>query len=279
LAKTKVLGNWLLAQNPETELTLYDCFLTAHNALDILRSYRLIIDATDNLNTRYLIDDACLILGLPWIYGALYGFEGQISVFNYKNGPTYRCLFPNKPNLGEIPDCNTLGTLGVLPGIIGNLQALEAVKLLSGLPGILSGTILMYDAIRQEFRHFKLRRNPNRKSNLKILDGLEYTLNPSLESISLNDYFSVENASTNQILVDVREPEEFEEFSIPNSRNIPLHNLQSKLAYLSAFDQIFLVCKSGPRSMRAYELIKRELPNSYVKWISGGVEEFKTMEL
>jgi rhodanese-related sulfurtransferase len=114
---------------------------------------------------------------------------------------------------------------------------------------------------------------------LNILDGLEYTLNPSLEGISLNEYFSFETTSNNQILVDVREPEEFEEFSIPNSRNIPLRNLPSQLTYLSVFDQIFLVCKSGPRSMRAYELIKRELPNSYVKWISGGVEKFKTMEL
>lgn len=276
--KTTVLGNWLRAQNPETNVFLYDCYLRADNALEILISYQLIIDATDNLNTRYLIDDACLLVGLPWIYGALHGFEGQVSVFNFNNGPTYRCLFPNKPLPGEIPDCNTQGTLGVLPGIIGNLQALEAVKLISGLPGVLTGTILLYNALRQEFRHLKIQRSADRKANLDRLNGMEYLFNSDLEGIRIEAYLRIEKLMPTQILIDVREPEEFLDFNIPNSINIPLQKIHSQLKQLSSFNQIFVICKSGGRSKQACEILKNVFSETSVKWIIGGVSEFKNLK-
>ena len=131
--KLKVALEKLALQNSNTKLNGHPCFLTKDNALDILANYDVVVDATDNFETRYLINDACLLQNKPFVYGALHGFEGQVSVFNYNNGPTYRCLFPNMPKADEIPDCNTNGVLGVLPSIIGSLQALEVVKLITEL--------------------------------------------------------------------------------------------------------------------------------------------------
>ena len=151
LSKLAVIKQKLEAQNSETKINAYDTFLHKDNALEIIKNYDLVVDATDNFPTRYLINDACVLLNKPFVYGALHEFEGQVSVFNYKSGPTYRCLFPTMPSKGEMPDCNENGVLGIVPGIIGNLQALEAVKVITGIGKPLSGTLLIFDEIQTCF--------------------------------------------------------------------------------------------------------------------------------
>ena len=147
--KLDVAHEKLQEQNSSTILRTHDSFLTKENALTIIKDYDVIVDATDNFPTRYLINDACVILNKPFVYGALHGFEGHVSVFNYNNGPTYRCLYPNMPTSDEIPDCNENGVLGVVPGIIGTLQALEAVKILTGVGEVLSGRLLLFNGLDQ----------------------------------------------------------------------------------------------------------------------------------
>ena len=142
----------LKAQNSDTEIVVYDTFLTTKNALEVIADYDVVVDTSDNFPTRYLVNDACVILNKSFVYGALHGYEGQVSVFNYEDGPTYRCLFPNMPNENEVPNCNEHGVLGIIPGIIGNLQALETIKVITGIGEALSGKLLVFDGIPA--RHF-----------------------------------------------------------------------------------------------------------------------------
>lgn len=147
----------LKAQNSETEIQVYNAFLTTKNALEIISDYDIVVDTSDNFPTRYLVNDACVILKKPFIYGALHGYEGQVSVFNYENGPTYRCFFPNMPKENEVPNCNEHGVLGIIPGIIGNLQALEAVKVITGIGEVLSGKLLIFDGLSQSYQKIKFK--------------------------------------------------------------------------------------------------------------------------
>ncbi|MEX0362268.1 MAG: ThiF family adenylyltransferase, partial [Allomuricauda sp.] len=162
-SKLEVAHEKLQAQNSQTIFELYDTFLTKENALGIISDYDAVIDATDNFPTRYLINDACVILNKPFVYGALHGFEGHVSVFNHQGGPTYRCLYPNMPTAEEVPDCNDNGVLGVIPGVIGTLQALEAVKLVADIGEVLSGKLLIYDGLSQQMSKFNFKTNPVHK--------------------------------------------------------------------------------------------------------------------
>lgn len=272
--KVVALGAWLQTQNPDTQLILYDFYLSVENVLELFRDYDLIVDATDNLATRYLIDDACVMLNLPWIYGALHSFEGQVSVFNYNGGPTYRCVFPNLPSEGEIPDCNTMGTLGVLPGIIGNLQALEATKVIANLPGILSGSIMMYQGLYQEVHHLKISRNPHRNTTASQLSAANYICEPGQGAIGISQFLTTYTGSFEGILIDVREPAEFNTGSIPGAKNMPLLTLEHQFSKLKSPSAVLLYCRSGARSRQAYELIRAKFPNQEVAWLSGGILEY-----
>ncbi|SFR47024.1 adenylyltransferase and sulfurtransferase [Robiginitalea myxolifaciens] len=294
LGKLKVdcLSRFLKQQNPKSSITVLDTFLHARNALEILASYDLIIDATDNLETRYLLDDACLMLDKPWIYGALHGFEGQVSVFNYQGGPTYRCLFPKMPEQGEIPDCNTLGTLGILPAIIGSFQALEAVKVLCDLEGVLSGKLMIFEGLEQQSRTIAFKRNPNRAIPKEIV-AENYNANlcdSGSEAVSYESYLRERN-SNQTALIDVREISEFENGSLPEARIVPLSNLKGTLDQhnsdgkavqelfgkdTSRATRIFLICKSGPRSRVACSLLSQYFPEYEFAWIEGGMRSIKT---
>lgn len=275
--KAGELARWLSAQNPDTVLEVHDTFLHATNALGLLQDYDLVVDATDNLATRYLIDDTALIAGIPWVYGALHGFEGQVSVFNYKDGPTYRCLFPRVPGMGEIPDCNTLGTLGVLPGLIGNLQALEAIKVLCGLPGILSGQLLVYHGLEQEMRQISFRRSDERRAGeVGSLPGQHEACKTATGSITPAEFRQILEDGVDHLLVDVREPEEYHLAHLPCTENIPLLTLENEAARLAGSSAVYFICKSGPRSRQAYEFMRHMHPSSNVFWVAGGIRDFNT---
>ncbi len=275
--KTEVLAETLRAQNPQPRLELHPTFLVPSNVLEILEGYDLVVDATDRIPTRYLLDDACVIHRIPWVYGALHGFEGQLSVFNYQGGPTYRCLFPQIPKPGEIPDCNQLGTLGVLPGIIGTLQALEAVKVACGLGEVLSGRLLLFNALEQESRHMRFKRTHS-DGERQIHDAAHYHAAQCDHggAIGVTEYLERIQSEKEYLLVDVREADEFDEFHLPGARNIPLMQLEASMDKLAEFPAVYFICKSGSRSAQAFRSFIARQPRANAWWILNGMEAWNT---
>ncbi len=185
-SKVSVCIRKLSIQNPETILEGHQCFLNPDNALEIIRSYDLVVDASDNFPTRYLVNDACVLLNKPLVYGALHGFEGQVSVFNYNGGPTYRCLFPNMPGMSEIPNCDENGVLGILPGIIGNFQALEAVKVITGKGMVLSGKLLLYNGLHPSLHSINFSKKPDNLNITALRDSYQVPSCPADQEIDWN---------------------------------------------------------------------------------------------
>ena len=262
----------LQAQNTNTKFIPFNTYLNATNALEIIAQFDVVVDATDNFGTRYLINDACVILNKPFVYGALHGFEGQISVFNFKNGPTYRCLFPNPPKQDSIPDCNVNGILGVLPGIIGTLQALEVIKVITDIGEPLTGKLLLYDGLTQQTRSIQFNRQASstKISQLKAAYETPDCVN-DLDTITIEEFLRLKTPFD---LWDVREPSEFKDFHLPNAINVPLGQLQNRLNELSAINYTYLVCQSGKRSATAYQKIKAHKPNAQVINLSGGINHY-----
>lgn len=258
--------------NPHVELKTYETTLTSQNALDIIREYDVVLDGTDNFPTRYLVNDACVMLGKPNVYGSVFRFEGQASVFAAKDGPCYRCLFPEPPPPGMVPNCAEGGVLGVLPGLIGMIQATEAVKLIIGIGEPLIGRLLLVDALGAQFRTVKVRRNPacpmcgthdikelidyDEFCGLKTGDwGLETGSAQSKPGNSIVEITPTELAERlkkgDVELIDVREPHEWDIARIPGARLIPLGQFAAAIPSLDRNHDIVVHCRSGVRSANA----------------------------
>ena len=274
--KLEVVLERLSSQNSDTVLIGHDTFLTKDNVLEILADYDVIVDATDNFPTRYLINDACVILDKPFVYGALHGFEAQLSVFNYQEGPTYRCLFPTMPSGVEIPDCNINGVLGVIPGIVGSLQALEVVKIISGNDKILSGQLLMYNGLDQSFLKINFPLIPENKK-IKLLDNYYIDECVSTNSISSKDFFELLESSDPIQLVDVRSKEEYAQNHIANSINIPFERLETRIQEIDLTRPLYIICQSGIRSRIAQEKLQRGNSTSVIYNILGGINQYNTL--
>jgi len=268
---------YLKQRNSGTNIHTYDSFLNRQNALDIIESYDLVIDATDNFATRYLINDSCVILRKPFVYGALHGFEGQVSVFNHEGGPTYRCLFPEMPAIHEIPDCNTNGVLGVLPGIVGTLQALEAVKILTGTGEILSGRLMLYNGLDQSVQKISFPLNPKNLNISKLRDYYGEPGCPFGDEISGTDFARLLERSDPPLIIDVRDPGEFETLSLPGSINIPLPELKSRRDVLENHRTVYLICATGKRSRTAQRWIRENYPHITASSVEGGIQNFPTL--
>lgn len=273
-SKLEVAFKKLKAQNSFTRLRGYDTFLMASNALDIIKDYDIVIDASDNFPTRYLINDACVILKKPFVYGGLQGFEGQVSVFNYKGGPTYRCLFPNMPSIDEIPNCNINGVLGVLPGIIGNLQALETVKMITGIGEVLRGKLLLYNALDQSIQkiNFNLQEDSLKIKGLKNSYGI-VSVSPFSE-ITVDQLKELIDSQGTVQIIDVRTQEEFEAYKLPNSVHIPLHELEDRYHDIDLKQPIYLICQSGKRSALALEQLKNQFSEIALYSVRGGINTY-----
>lgn len=274
--KLEVVLERLSSQNSDTVLIGHDTFLTKDNVLEILADYDVMVDATDNFPTRYLINDACVILDKPFVYGALHGFEAQLSVFNYQEGPTYRCLFPTMPSGVEIPDCNINGVLGVIPGIVGSLQALEVVKIISGNDKILSGQLLMYNGLDQSFLKINFPLIPENKK-IKLLDNYYMDECLSTNSISSKDFFELLESSDPIQLVDVRSKEEYAQNHIANSINIPFERLETRIQEIDLTRPLYIICQSGIRSRIAQEKLQRGNSTSVIYNILGGINQYNTL--
>ncbi|WP_350285880.1 HesA/MoeB/ThiF family protein [uncultured Croceitalea sp.] len=269
-SKLNVALERLKLQNSETEFKAYPEFLTTENALKIIAEYDIVVDATDNFATRYLINDACVILDKPFIYGALHAFEGQVSVFNHENGPTYRCLFPEIPKADEIPNCNENGVLGVLPSIIGSLQALEVVKVLTGIGEVLSGKLLVYDGLSQTTRKIGFSRNPQNLKITALEQDYGFSSCVNVPTITSENFLSLKEAVQ---LIDVRTIEEFEKDHLENALNIPISEFSQKLDALNFDKPIYVMCQSGKRSALAVESLLEQHPSTKVFSISGGMNK------
>jgi len=260
--------------NPDIQIDTFETHLSSENALDILKDYDFIVDGTDNFPTRYLVNDASVLLGKPNVYGSIFRFEGQATVFAYEGGPCYRCLYPEPPPPGLVPSCAEGGVLGILPGTIGLIQATETVKLILGIGQPLVGRLLLYDALGMKFRELKLRKNPecpvcgDHRTVTKLIDYVEFCGVPHQEAppepvAATGDIDPVEvkaklDRGDNFTLIDVREPHEFQICRIPGSILIPLGELQKRLAELDPASEIVAHCKSGVRSGKAVDFLKQQ---------------------
>ena len=265
----------LKTQNSNTELMGYESFLTTENALDIIRDFDIVVDASDNFSTRYLVNDACVILKKPFIYGALHGFEGHVSVFNYQNGPTYRCLFPNVPKAEEIPNCNEQGVLGVVPGIVGNLQALEAVKTITGIGTSLSGKLLVFNSLEQDYFKFAIQNIPENKAITKLRDSYELACSFETATIKPDDFNSLLEKNKKIQLVDVRTTEEYNNFHLKQAIHIPLEIIELQHTTIDFARPVYLLCQSGIRSLKAIEILKNHQPEAHLINIEGGLNQLK----
>lgn len=285
--KTEAAVSKLSKQNPFVKFNSYPVRLDNQNAIELFSKYDIIIDGTDNFATRYLVNDACVILNKPLIYGSIYKFEGQVSVLNYtdssgQSGPTYRCLFPTPPLTGSIPNCSEIGVLGVLPGIIGTLQATEAIKIISGIGVPLSGKLLLFDALAMSFQVIEIARNnewinsapKNTEEFLKT--DYEYfcgnkNSESSTKSISVNELKLIIENKLDVQLLDVRETFEEPQISELIDLKIPLADIHNQTHLISKNKKVIVFCKSGSRSKRAIEILEKDFGFTNLHNLEGGI--------
>lgn len=266
----------MLDINPFINVVRHETALKSDNALDIIKDYDLVADGTDNFPTRYLVNDACVLLKKPNAYGSIFRFEGQATVFAYPGGPCYRCLYPEPPPPGLVPSCAEGGVLGILPGVVGLIQATEVVKLILGAGEPLVGRLMLYDALGMKFRELKLRRNPecpvcgDNPTVTKLIDYEQFCGIPAapppppaggalaMGEIDAKGLKAKMDSGSKFVLVDVREPHEFQIGRIPGSVLIPLGELPKRLAELNPADDIVVHCKMGGRSAKAIDFLKTQ---------------------
>lgn len=282
--KVAVALEKLKAQNSDTRLHVHNSFLTRDNALQIIAGYDVVVDASDNFPARYLVNDACVILKKPFVYGALHGFEGQVSVFNYQGGPTYRCLFPTMPGPDEVPDCNENGVLGILPGIIGNFQALETVKVMTGVGEPLSGKLLLYDALSNSFQKIGFSARPENLIMHRVLPSYELECGTGFAGTTDDDGDSEEIHAESFLgllekeipqLIDVRTSKEFARHHLEIAQNIPLSELETRQNEIDFGEKVYLVCQSGLRSKKAIRKLRALRPDAMYFNLSGGMNQIQ----
>jgi len=268
--------------NPNVRVETFETRLTSENALDIIREFDIVADGTDNFPTRYLVNDACVLLGKPNVYGSIFRFEGQASVFYAKEGPCYRCLYAEPPPPGLVPSCAEGGVLGVLPGIIGSIQAMETIKLILGVGEPLIGRLVLFDALKLEFRELKLEKDPDCPvcgPHPTVTELIDYEAfcgigaEPSYDGaeITAQELRQEWERNPDLLVIDVREPHEYEITHIDGAVLIPLGELPSRLNELDGHREIVTHCHHGARSLKALEILKAA-GFSKVRSLRGGID-------
>ena len=274
--------------NPHVDVQLYPTRFTSENAMEIIENYDVVIDGSDNFPTRYLSSDACVFARKPNIYGSVFRFDGQATVFApHLGGPCYRCLFPEPPPAGAVPNCAEAGVLGVLPGVIGMMQAIEAIKLILGLGDSLLGRLLHFDALKMKFREFKLRRDPDcpvcgEQATIDTLQDYELFCGAAEQSAAANGATAIRSIDVRELkrrrdadapltLIDVREPYEVELAEIEGAKLIPLGQIEERAGEIERGNDIVVFCHAGVRSARAVQLLQRSgFTNIYN--LEGGID-------
>jgi len=260
----------LSALNPAIEIVSYETRLTSDNALELFRDYDIIVDGTDNFPTRFLVNDACVLLGKPNVYGSIFRFEGQATVFGYPDGPCYRCLYPEPPPPGLVPSCAEGGVLGVLPGIVGSIQAMETIKLILGAGEPLVGRLLLFDALAMRFRELKLKKNPDcpmcgkNRTITKLIDYEEFcgirgeeapAMTDGIQEITATELKARQDRGDKLFVLDVREPHEYQICNL-NGKLIPLGELPRRVNELDSSVEMVVHCRSGKRSADAIHFLQ-----------------------
>lgn len=275
----------LLELNPYIEIKTYTEALNSSNALDIMSGYDIVVDGTDNFPTRYLVNDACVLSGKPNIYASIFQFEGQVSVFNYlqedgERGPNYRDIYPEPPEAGLVPNCAEAGVLGVLPGIIGSMQALEAIKVITGVGEPLSGKLMTFDALDFDTRVFNIQKNPANPlsgDNPTITELVDYEqfcgvkpIDLNMKNVSPSELHELQQQNVDFQLIDVREPDEYENANL-GGELIPLNQVASQVEKISKDKQVVVMCRSGKRSANAIQLLEEQYGFTNLYNLEGGI--------
>ncbi len=269
--KTAAAKARLSGLNPTIQIETFETRLTSENALELFRDFDIIVDGTDNFPTRFLVNDACLLLGKPNVYGSIFRFEGQATVFGYPGGPCYRCLYPEPPPPGLVPSCAEGGVLGVLPGIVGSIQAMETIKLILGTGEPLVGRLLLFDALGMRFRELKLRKNPacpvcgDHRTITKLIDYEEFCgirgeeappMTDGIPEITAKDLKARQDRGDDIFVLDVREPHEYQICNL-NGKLIPLGELPRRVNELDSSREMVVHCRSGKRSADAIQFLQK----------------------
>jgi sulfur-carrier protein adenylyltransferase/sulfurtransferase len=269
--KIEAAAHRLQSLNPEIQIDRFETHLSSENALDIMKDYDIVVDGTDNFPTRYLVNDACVLLGKPNVYGSIFRFEGQVSIFGAPDGPCYRCLYPEPPPPGLVPSCAEGGVLGVLPGIVGAIQAAETLKLIIGRGEHLIGRLLLFDALAMRFRELKLRKNPDcpvcgtHPTVAKLIDYAEFcgirgeeapAPQTTVPEITPRDLKARLDRGDDLFILDVREPHEYQICNL-GGHLIPLGDLSRRVSELDSSREIVAHCRSGKRSAEAVEFLRK----------------------
>jgi sulfur-carrier protein adenylyltransferase/sulfurtransferase len=269
--KIEAAADRLRGLNPEIQIDTFDTMLSSENALEILKDYDIVVDGTDNFPTRYLVNDACVLLKKPNVYGSIFRFEGQATIFGYPEGPCYRCLYPEPPPPGLVPSCAEGGVLGVLPGIVGSIQAAETLKLIIGKGDSLVGRLLLFDALAMRFRELKLRKNPDcpicgtHPTITKLINYAEFcgvrgeeapAPQTSVPEITPRELKARLDRGDDLYILDVREPHEYQICNL-GGHLIPLGDLSKRASELDSSREIVAHCRSGKRSAEAVEFLQR----------------------
>ena len=278
-SKARSAANRIADLNPLCQVEVHEHMLDSHNAMDLIGSYDLVCDGSDNFPTRFLVNDACVLKGRPLIYGSVQRFDGQVSVFNRNpDSPNYRDLLPEPPPAGAVPSCSEAGVMGVMPGLIGLLQATEAIKLITGIGDCLDGRLLVVDALRMRFRELTLRPDSSRPPIEQLIDYRQFCRPeaPPMNSISVIDLKALlDSAAPDVVLLDVRNPPEADVATIPGGKLIPLAQIESgeaidQIRALAGDQRLFVHCKLGGRSARAVELLSQQ--GIHATNVTGGID-------
>jgi len=278
-SKAATAAQKLAQLNPLVNYEIHTTRADFGNVRELVSRYDVVVDGSDNFPTRYLLNDACVSLGKPLVSGAIYRFEGQVSVFNYQGGPTYRCLFPTPPGAAEVPDCNTTGVLGVLPGLIGCVQATETLKVLLDLGEVLSGRLWVLDTLTMHTRKLKFRRHETQASiNLDTANRADYAelcqaATPLLTPAALRQLLA--EAAVPPLLLDVREPHEYAAGHLPGAVLLPLGELAARAPEIPADQPLIVYCQRGGRSAQASALLRGPLGRAEVQELAGGYEAWQ----
>nr|WP_299421568.1 molybdopterin-synthase adenylyltransferase MoeB [uncultured Emticicia sp.] len=267
-AKISETTNRLRALNPLVKINQYPTLLSADNALEIIKDYDIVIDGTDNFPTRYLVNDACVMLNKPFVYGAIHRFEGQVAVFNHRNSATYRDLFPTPPPTEQAPNCAEAGVLGVLPGIIGSIQALEAIKVITSIGEPLSGKLFVIDTLSMQSRIINIPKMPN---SIKITQLIDYEVFCGIKSANDITFEALQKLNDYQ-LIDVREKHEYEARNI-GGELMPLSELEKYLSKISRDKTVVIHCQSGVRSQKAIKILQENFGFTNLVNLTGGLNK------
>lgn len=273
--------NRLEQLNQYVNFNVYQEKLTTQNALNLFEQYDIIVDGTDNFSTRYLVNDACVKTNKPLVYGAIYKFEGQVSVFNYKNGPSYRCLFPEAPEAGSVPSCSDIGVIGVLPGLIGTQQANETIKLILGIGTPLSGKLVVYDALETSQFTVKIEQNEEQIMLAQKIDfdSYDYDYFCGLKQEKMENEINAKELQeliTNESIqiIDVREEWEQPKVAALKAINIPLQTIPANLDKIDKSKKVVIFCQHGVRSLHAIDYLKQHGYNNLLN-LTGGIVTFE----